>query len=94
MKRPPAVSRPRSTSPSDQESGTLEGGIVDLALRGKLAKAARKAIRTAKGRGLPITFKKGNQVVKEHADGRIEVLETLAAPEYVLPKGVKIISRK
>jgi len=94
MKSSAAKSRPRRTSETDIEPGSLEGEIVDMALRGELAKAARKAIRTAKRRGLPITFKRGNQVVKEYADGRVEVLETLSFPKYVLPKGVKIIPRR
>jgi len=80
---------------SDPEENSLEDAIVRLALSGELAKAAGDAIRKAKRLGLPVTYLRGNQVVKEYADGRIEVIETLAPPApYALPRGVKIFSER
>jgi hypothetical protein len=73
------------------EPGTLEANLVDLAMTGKLAKAGRRAVAAQKDRGLPVTFKRGQQVIKVYPDGRREVLATLERPSYTLPKGVRII---
>jgi hypothetical protein len=79
---------------SAKGSGLLEDHLVKLAVSGKLAGAARSAIRAQKKLGLPVTFKRGNQVVKVFANGREEILETLNRPAYKLPKGVAIIRKK
>jgi hypothetical protein len=72
----------RSTS-SDPES------LVALAESGRLGDAARAEVRAQRAAGLPITYKRGNQVVTEHPDGRCEVLETLRPPPpFKIPKGV------
>jgi len=75
-------------------SDSLEDHIVELATSGKLACAAGAAIRSQKSRGLPITSKRGNEIVKVYSDGRTEVLETLNPPIYKLPKGVKFFQNK
>ena len=72
----------------------MEDRIVGLALSGKLAGAARNEIRAIRKLGLPLTFKRGNKIVKEFPDGRVEVLETLEKRPPVVPKGVKIIGRQ
>src|SRR5258708_1623668 len=80
--------------PSDAETGSLESGVRKLAAQGKLAKAAGAAIRAQRKRGVPVTFQRGDQVVKQYSDGRIEVLQKLKrrAP-YSPPRGVKVIGR-
>lgn len=68
---------------------TLEDAVVSLATTGKLAEAARSAIRAQRKAGLAITYKKGNQIVTEYPDGRRVVLRNLTPPIYTIPKGVK-----
>lgn len=75
------------------DAGSLESGVVKLAVGGKLARAGRQAILAQRKRRLPITFKRGDEVIKLYADGREEILEKLQATPYVLPNGVKIIGR-
>lgn len=76
-----------------EDRQSLEAGVVKLALSGKLAGAGRRAVAAQRRLGLPVTFKRGNQIVKKYADGHIEVLGGLERPVYTLPKGVKIIGR-
>ena len=83
----------RSSGSTDEEHDSLENQIVSMATRGKLARAGRKAVAAQKKRGLPVTFQRGNQIIKEYPDGREEVLGTVAAAKYVLPKGVRVIGK-
>ena len=73
------------------EVGTLEAKIVGLAMHGKLAKAGRRAVAAQRQKGLPVTLKRGQQVIKIYSDGREEVLAELPRPFYALPKGVRVI---
>jgi hypothetical protein len=84
MKRAAATGRAPRRKPL-----SLEDSVVKLAMTGKLAEAAASAIRAQKQAGLPVTFLEGNLVIKEHPDGRREILRTLKpAATYALPKGV------
>jgi hypothetical protein len=73
---------------------SLEDQIVDLALKGKLANASRQAIRRQQKMGLAITYKRGNDIVKQFPDGRIETLAKVDSPKYRFPKGVRILGGK
>src|SRR4051794_1006392 len=84
----PSPAKRRTTRP---EARTLEANVVGLAMTGKLAKAGRRAVASQVDRGLPVTFKRGQKVIKVHADGREEILATLERPAYTLPKGVRVI---
>jgi hypothetical protein len=84
----PSPTKRRATRP---ETRTLEANLVGLAMNGKLAKAGRRAVASQVDRGLPVTFKRGQKIIKAHADGREEVLATLDRPAYTLPKGVRVI---
>ncbi len=66
----------------------LEDMVVELAVNGMLAGAAQAAVRAQKEAGLPITYKRGSEIVKEFADGRQEVLSTVPSPVYKLKKHV------
>ncbi len=70
---------------------TLEDAVVGLAITGKLAEAARSAIRAQCAAGLAVTYMDGNEIVTEYPDGRRVVLRTLTPPVYQIPKGVKRI---
>jgi hypothetical protein len=74
-----------------EDIGSLESRVVALAMSGQLAKAARRAVRAQKSLGLPLTFKRGEWVIKRHSDGREEVLGRVDRPSYRLPKGVRVI---
>jgi hypothetical protein len=74
--------------------GQLEDHLLDLVANGELAEAAGGAIRAQKERGLPVTFKRGDDVIKAFADGREEVLATLARPTYKTPSGVRVLRSK
>jgi hypothetical protein len=89
LKNPPKKTRRAEASDS------LEGQISDLAAKGKLAAAAHRAIRTQRAQGLPITFKRGNKIVRQHPNGQEELLQDLAATKQVkLPAGVKVLGKK
>jgi hypothetical protein len=75
------------------ERGSLESGLYKLATSGELSKAARAAIKKQQKQGLPITFQRGDQIIKQYADGREDILATLPRQPYVRPKGVKVIGR-
>lgn len=98
-KKPTTKSKPRATS-RRRSNGVppvreLEDLIVSLAESGRLAAAGRQAARETRAAGLPLTYKRGNQIVREHPDGRREVLETLPPPPpFKRPKGVKLIRRR
>ena len=64
---------------------------MEMARRGELAKPARLAIRRLRRKGLPITFRRGHQIIQQHADGREEILGVIARPSFTLPAGVRII---
>ena len=75
-----------------EPAGSLEGSIMEMARRGELAKPARLAIRRLRRKGLPITFQRGNEIIKQHADGRMEVLGFVEPVAYQIPKGVRNIT--
>ena len=76
-------------SPRRASSRDPEDSIVALAESGRLGETAREEVRAQRAAGLPITYKRGNEVVREYPDGRREVLEVLPpAPPYKLPNGV------
>ena len=74
-----------------EPAGSLEGAIMGMARRGELAVPARLAIRRLRRKGVPITFRRGQEIIKQHADGREEVLGVIELPAFKLPKGVRII---
>jgi hypothetical protein len=75
-----------------EDPDSLEANVVRLALEGKLAGAADRAVAEQKARGLPVTFQRGNEVIKQFADGREEVLATIPqSPPYKAPPGVRVI---
>jgi hypothetical protein len=77
-----------------EPAGSLEASIQKMARNGDLAKAAQQAIRRLRRKGLPITFQRGMTIIKQHADGREEILGVVKPVEYRLPKGVKIIPQR
>ena len=79
------------TNGQREPAGSLEGMIMEMARRGELAIPARLAIRRLRRKGVPITFRRGQQIIKQHANGREEVLGVIERLEYKLPKGVRII---
>ena len=67
---------------------TLEDAIVAAATSGRLSEVARAEVRAQRRAGLPITYKRGNQIVKEFPDGRREILGEIEAAPYKFPKKV------
>jgi hypothetical protein len=76
----------------DEDPSSLEANVVRLALEGKLSAAGDEAVRRQKAKGLPITFQRGNEIIRQHADGREELLATLPPPTpFQVPPGVRVI---
>lgn len=71
-----------------------EDPIVALEREGAFARASRAAIRKQRAMGIPITFKRGRQVIKRYPDGREEVLEILARSGFRLAGDVRRIDEK
>src|SRR6478609_3988811 len=69
--KPSAGRVTRRRSAADAEPGSLESGVRGLAAQGTLAKAAQGAIKDQQRQGVPVTYQRGNQVIKQHADGRV-----------------------
>lgn len=86
-----APALPRKWRATLAEPKTVEARIVGMAMNGKLAKAGRRAVASQVDRGLPVTYKRGQKVVKVHPDGREEILGMIDRPSYTLPKGVRVI---
>lgn len=61
---------------------------------GKLKKVAAKATRDAvtltQSRDLPITYKKGNIIVREYSNGRKETIGVIQQPSIKVTKGATI----
>ena len=72
---------------------SLEDRIVGLAMRGKLARIGRRAVAAQRAAGLPVTFQRGDQVLRELPDGTVEVLETIPKVSYEVPIGVRRLRR-
>lgn len=92
-RKPKSATAARAASPR-RKPRSLEDAIVNLATTGQLAEAGRAAVRAQHEAGLPVTYQRGNEVVKEFPDGRREVIATLEPPEYRLPKGVARIRNR
>ena len=76
----------------DEDPNSLEANVVRLALEGKLSAAADRAVEEQRALGLPVTFQRGNEVIRQHSDGREEVLATIPqTPPYKAPPGVRVI---
>ena len=73
---------------------TLEDMIVDMALRGDLAKATKEAFRRQRKAGLPITFQRGRKIVKRYPGGKEVVLGEVAGWRRRILPGVSIFGRK
>jgi hypothetical protein len=77
--------------PAEEADDSLEHRLLELASSGALAGAGREAIRAQVERGIPVTFLRGEQVIKRHADGREEVLGAVPRRTFVPPGGVHVI---
>jgi len=82
------------TPSSADAADSFEDRISELARSGKLFNAAREAVEEQKKSGLPVTFRRGNQVIKQYADGREEVLAEIPPSKFKIPAGVEIIPSK
>lgn len=65
---------------------SLEEQILRLATEGKIEAAAAVAIRRQQAKGLPITFLRGDAIIKQYPDGREEVLGILARRPHWTPR--------
>ena len=80
--------KPRGTSTAREG----EDAVLGVGLSRRVRAAVREEVRAQRAAGLPVTYQRGNEVVREFADGRIEVLETLPPPPaYTLPRSVASI---
>lgn len=70
----------------DEDPNSLEEQILRLAAEGKIEAAAADAIRRQKAKGLPITFLRGDAIIKQYADGREEVLGIIARRPHWTPR--------
>ena len=76
-------------------SDELENRIIAMAMTGHVARAARAAVRRQQSIGLPVTFRRGNRVLKKYADGQVVTLELLdPVPAYTLPPSAVVIGKK
>ena len=97
-KRPAPEASPKSAATEPGEAAAIasfagDGDLVKLALSGKLRQAAREAVRDQRARGLAVTFKRGDQIVRRSADGTIEVIGRVTTPAFRLPEHVRKIGR-
>jgi hypothetical protein len=69
----------------------LEDVIYEMAISGAFAKAARKIIKDQLQAGIPVTYLKQNDIVREYPDGRIEVIGHIKKSTFKAPPGVEII---
>ena len=77
-----------------EDPNSLESSIAKLASSGRLAREGRKDVRAQKKLGIAVTFKRGNQVIKQYPSGKEKILAELSEPDYKLPEGVRILDRK
>ena len=86
--------KPRgSLSMPESDSTTLESKLHGLLASGRIARVTKRAITRQREAGLAITFKRGTQIIRQHADGREEVLGTVDRIKFKRPKGVRAIGR-
>lgn len=71
--------------PFQEASDSLESQLPRLIADGKLEEAARDPLVRQKAKGLAVTFLRGNKIIKEHPDGREEVIATLVCQERWTP---------
>ena len=83
-----------NTAESEDDAASLEENVVALATGGQLDAAAGEGRSKQSKLGLPLTFVRGSQIIKEYPDGRVEVLGRVDARAYQVPEGVQIIGRK
>ena len=73
-----------------EEMDDLETRAVhDLVTSGRLAEAGQFAIAETRRLGMPVTYKRGDQIIREHPDGREEVLAVVPSVPFALPAGVR-----
>ncbi|MBI5764700.1 MAG: hypothetical protein HZA51_14385 [Planctomycetes bacterium] len=78
----------------DKEEETLEDQLVRLATSGKLAGAARDAVRRQLAGGFSAVFLRGRKVIRLSPDGKIDVLATLNPLTNIRGRAKKKPSRK
>lgn len=80
--------------PEMDDPDSLEAQLPRLIASGELKEAARLAIADQLARGIPVTFQRGELVVKLHPDGREEVLARLPTRPYKLPANVSVVETR
>jgi hypothetical protein len=75
----------RRAKMAHKQPKSLEGQLVSLAQNGMLAPAAQEAIASQLAHGLAVTFKRGDEVIKQYPDGHVEVLSELKRIPYEQP---------
>lgn len=69
--------------PDSEEPNSLEAEVPRLWAEGKLNEVAHAGITRQKANGLAVTFLSEDSIVRQHPDGREEVIATLARrPEW------------
>ena len=72
--------RLKSVSSSNKRVGQFKADKAHTLLLVEIGKlSAERSIRENKALGLPITYLEGDTIIKEHADGRMEVIGKLDA---------------
>jgi hypothetical protein len=70
---------------------SLEAQLPRLIASGELKEAARRAIADQLARGIPVTFQRGEAIVKVYPDGREEILGRVPQRTYRIPPDVTVV---
>ena len=85
--------RPEETKSTEGED-SLEAALPRLIAEGRLGEAGRRAIADQLARGFPVTFQRGELVIKLFPDGREEVLARVPVRPYKLPIDISVVETK
>jgi hypothetical protein len=69
-----------------EDADAVDAQLSRAIAEGRVAEAARTAIERQKGKGMGVTFLRGDMIVTQYPDGREEILGTLAHRPHWTPR--------
>ena len=77
-----------------EEPDSLDARLREMIASGELKEAAGQAIAAQLARGFPVTFQRGDAVVRLFPDGHEEFITSVPITTYKLPPNVAIVKNR
>jgi hypothetical protein len=77
-----------------EEPDSLEARLREMIASGELKEPAGQAIAAQLAQGFPVTFQRGDAVIRLFPDGHEEVIARVPIASYTLPPNVAVVKNR